>query len=181
MDVFDALDALESQIRESPWIPLANMRAVDREMVEGLLRAARRELERAGQEPSPVRPRDEVLNQAANEGRLLIETARAEARDTLRDDRIQRLRQQRYEEIVNGGRAQANQVIREAYGYSVERVSEIERRLDTLHTQVGEGLEAVQKTIKDAEKARRQRKKESSRKRSRERRRKIVGGITRHE
>ena len=181
MDVFDTLDAFESLIRESPWIPFANMHAVDREALEQLLRATRREIEHEQRQPSPVRSREEVLDQATNEGKLLLETARTEAREMLRDDRIQRRRQARYEEMVNGGREQANQMIREAYAYSVERMSEVERRLDSLHTQVGEGLDAVQKTIKAAEKARHQRKKEQSRKRSRERRRRIVGGITRHE
>jgi hypothetical protein len=138
--------------------------------MEELWRAARRELERAQQEPPPARPRDEALNQAAHEGRLLIEAARAEARETLRDDRIQALTRQRYEEIVDGGRQQANEVMREAYGYSVERMSAVERRLETLRKQVNEGLEVAQKTIKDAEKAQRQRKKEAARRRARKRR-----------
>ncbi len=170
MDVLDVLDALEQHVRGSPPVPLSDLRAVDGETVEELLRATRRGLERSQQEALSAQPRDILLNQAANEARLLIETARAEAREILRDDRIQARKRQRYEEIVGGGRQQANEVMRQAYGYSVERMSAVVRRLETLRKQVHEGLEIAQKTIKDAEKAQRQRRKETARKRARRRR-----------
>ncbi len=170
MDVFDTLDALEQHVKGSPSIPLSDLRAVDGEAIVGLLRATRRGLERSRQEPLSAQSRDALLDQAMSEARLLIETARAEARELLRDDRIQARKRQRYEEIVGGGRQQANEVMRQAYGYSVERMSAVARRLETLRKQVHEGLEIAQKTIKDAEKAQRQRRKETARKRARKRR-----------
>jgi uncharacterized iron-regulated protein len=173
MDVFDTLDALESQVRASPWIPFTDFRAVDREAIEQLLQIARTQLERAQREAAPVRSRDEVLGQAENEGRLIVEAARQEARETLSDDRIKTLSRQRFDEIVGEGKQQANQLIREAYAYTVERMTEIERSLEKLRSQVGEGRDAAQKTIKDAEKSLRQRKKEVSREKAKERRQKM--------
>jgi len=170
MDVFDTLDVLENHVRASPWIPFANRRAVDRDLMVQLLRAAREQVERARREPQPGGSRDEVLSLAQSEGRLIVETARQEAQETLRDDRISSLSRQQFDEIVGVGRQQANLLIREAYTYSVERMTEIERSLHKLRSQVGEGREAAQKTIKDAEKARRQRRKEISREKKKARR-----------
>ncbi len=173
MDVFDTLDALESHVRESLWIPFTNMRAVDRDMMAQLLRATREQIERAERESQPVRSRDEVLSQAEGEGRLIIETARQEAQETLSDDRIKSLSRERFDEIVGMGKRQANHMIREAYAYSVERMTEVERSMNKLRSQVGEGLEVAQKEIKDAEKAHHQRRKEIAREKKKERREQV--------
>jgi cell division septum initiation protein DivIVA len=173
MDVLDTLDALEDYIRESPWLPLAHVRVVDRDAIDQLLRVTRQEAERAQQAPPPVRSRDEVLGQAAYESKLIIETARRDALELLRDERIKALSRQRFDEIVGEGKQKANRLLREAYDYSVERMTAVERSLDTLHGEVETGLTVLQRTARDADRASRQRKKEASRARAKERRRKV--------
>jgi len=171
MDVFDTLDALENHVRASPWIPFTRLRAVDRGVIDQLLRTAREQMERAEQEPE--RSWDEVLSQAENEGRLIVEAARQEALEILSDDRIKSLSQQQFDEIVGVGRQQADQRMRAAYAYTVERMTAIERSLTQLRSQVGEGLEVTRRTTRVAERSLHQRQKEVSREKARERRQKI--------
>ncbi|HEY7356449.1 MAG TPA: hypothetical protein VH590_08275 [Ktedonobacterales bacterium] len=173
MDVFDTLEALENQVRESPWIPFTRLRAVDRSMIEQLLRVAREQMERAEPEPSPGIPREEALHQAENEARLIVEAGRQEAREILSDDRITSLRSRYQDEIVGEGRQQANQLMREAYTYAAERMAAIERSLKALRDQVGEGLDVAQKTSRGAEKNLRQRQRETSREKAKARRQKV--------
>ncbi len=173
MDVLDTLNALERSIRESPPIPFTQLRAVDGQRLDALLRSAREELERLQREPPSAPSRDEVLSQAANESKLIVEAARQEANELLSNDRIQSLSRQRYDEIVNEGKRQANQHIREAYAYTVERMTEIDRQLEKLNEQVESGGNLVQKTVKDAEKAQRHRGQEVARAAAKERRRKL--------
>jgi Fe2+ transport system protein B len=173
MDVLDTLNALERSIRESPPIPFTQLRAVDGQRLDALLRATRAELERLQREPPSVPSRDEVLSQAANESKLIVEAARQEANELLSNDRIQSLSRLRYDEIVNEGKRQANQHIREAYAYTVERMTEIDRKLEKLNEQVESGGNLVQKTVKDAEKAQRHRNQEVARATAKERRRKL--------
>lgn len=173
MDVLDTLDALERTIRESPPIPFTQLRAVDRELLDSLLRTTRQELERVQREPSSVPSRDEVLSQAANESQLIVEAARQEALELLSNDRVESLRRLRYDEIVNEGKQHASQRVREAYAYSVERMAKIDRQLVKLNEQVGSGVDLVQKTVKDAEKSLRHRDKEVARAKAKERRRKL--------
>ncbi len=173
MDIFDTLEVLEQQVRESPWIPFTQLRAVDVEQMLRLLREAREQLARAQQDPMTDAAREEVLSQAANEGRLIVESARHESQEMLSDDRVSSLRQQYFNEIVGEGRQRANQHMRAAYGYTTERMTEVERSLRALRDQVGEGREAAQKTTRDAEKNLRQSKKEVSREKARARRQRI--------
>ena len=173
MDVLDTLDALERSIREAPAIPFTQVRVVDRAQLDHLLRATRQELERIQREPPSVSSRDAVLSQAANESKLIVEAARQEANELLSNDHIQSLSRLRYDEIVNEGKHQANQRIREAYAYSVERMAEIDRQLAKLNGQVESGLDLVQKTVKDATKAQRHRDKGVARAEAKERRRKL--------
>lgn len=173
MDVFDTLDALENHVRASPWIPFTRLRAVDRDTIDQLLRTAREQMERAGPEPSPERSRDEMLSQAENEGRLIVEAARQEALEILSDDRIRSLSQRQFDAIVGVGRQQADQHMRAAYAYTVERMTAIERSLTHLRSQVGEGLEVTRKTTRVTERSLHQRQKEGSREKARERRQKI--------
>lgn len=171
MDVFDTLDALESHVRASPWIPFTRLRAVDRGVIDQLLRTAREQMERA--EPAPERSWDEVIGQAENEGKLIVEAARQEALEILSDDRIRSLSQQQFDEIVGEGQQQADQRMRAAYAYTVERMTAIERSLTQLRSQVGEGLEVARKTTRVTERSLHQRQKEVSREKARERRQKI--------
>jgi hypothetical protein len=173
MDVFDTLDALEQQVRESPWIPFTRLRAVDLNLIEQVLRVAREQLEQAQRESASGRSGEELLAQAAQEGRLIVEAARQEAQEILSDERITSLRQQYYDEIVGAGRQRADQRIREAYAYTAERMTAIERSLSTLRAQVGEGVAVAQRTTRDAEKNLRQRQKEVSREKARARRQRI--------
>ena len=173
MDVFDTLDALENQVRESPWIPFTRLRAVDLEMLEQLLRVAREQLERAQQAPSPGGARAELLNQAESEGRLIVEAARQEAREILSDDRINSQSRRYYDEIVGEGRKLANEHMRAAYAYTAERMTAIERNLGALRDQVSGGAKMAQQTTSEAEKNLRQRKKEASREKAKARRQKI--------
>ncbi|HEU5368676.1 MAG TPA: hypothetical protein VFU69_09435 [Ktedonobacterales bacterium] len=173
MDVFDTLDALETQVRESPWIPFTRLRAVDRGMIEQLLRVAREQMERAQQEPPPGVSRDEALRQAENEARLIVEAGRQEAREILSDDRITSLRSRYHDEIVGEGRQRANQLMREAYAYAAERMTAIERSLKELRDQIGEGRDVAQKTSRGAEKNLRQRQRETSREKAKARLQKI--------
>jgi hypothetical protein len=173
MDVLDTLNALERSIRESPTIPFTQLRAVDGQRLDALLRRARAECERLQREPPSAPSSDEVLNQAANESKLIVEAARQEANEVLSNDRIQSLSRLRYDEIVNEGKRQANQHIREAYAYTVERMAEIDRQLGKLNEQVESGVDLVQKTVKGAEKAQRQRNQEVARAAAKERRQKL--------
>jgi hypothetical protein len=173
MDVFDTLDALEDQVRGSPWVPFTRLRAVDRAAIDQLLRIARAQIERAQQEPVSGRSEDDVLRQAEQEGRLIVEAARQEAQDILNNEHISALSRQRFDEIVGAGQQQGSQHMREAYAYSAERMKAIERSLGTLRSQVEEGLVIAQKTTRNAEKNLRQREKEASREKARERRQKI--------
>jgi vacuolar-type H+-ATPase subunit H len=167
MDVLDVLNAIEFQIKESPSVPLANRRAVDRAVLLPLLAALRGEIERSQQTPAAPLSRDEVLKQAINEGRLLLEAARREADTLLREDRIKRLTRQRFDEIVDEGREQANKLMQDAYGYSAERLAEAEARLKKLSEQLATGLETLGKGLKETEKERHQRKREARRQRRR--------------
>lgn len=173
MDIFDTLEVLEQQVRESPWIPFTQLRAVDLDQMQQLLRVAREQLARAQQELMTDAAREELLSQAANEGKLIVESARQEAREMLSDDRINSLRQHYFDEIAGEGRQRANQHMRAAYGYTTERMTEIERSLRALRDQVGEGRETAQKTTRDAEKNLRQSRKEVSREKARARRQRI--------
>ncbi|HEY7348967.1 MAG TPA: hypothetical protein VH599_11710 [Ktedonobacterales bacterium] len=173
MDVFDTLDALESYVRESPWVPFTRLHAVDRSVIDELLRAAREQIERAQQEAALTSSHDELLSQAANEGRLIVEAARQEAREILSDDRIKTLSLQQFDEIVGEGQQQANQLMRGAYAYTAQHMTTIERSLDKLRAQVGEGLEIARRTTRNAEKSQRQRQKEFSREKARDRHQKI--------
>ena len=173
MDVLDTLNALERSIRESPPIPFTQLRAVDGQQLDALLRRTRAELERLQREPPSAPSRDEVLSQAANESKLIVEAARQEANELLSNDRIQSLSRQRYDEIVTRGKNQANQHIREAYAYTVERMAEIDRQLEKLNEQVESGGDLVQKTVKHAEKAQRHRSQEVARAAAKERRRRF--------
>lgn len=173
MDVIDSLDALEQYIRQSPTVPFTQLRAVDREQLQGLLGAARQEAERLQREPPRVPSRDALLNQAESEGTLLVEAARHEADETLRDDRIQLLSRQRFDEVAGEGKQKGDARIRAAYAYTVERMSAIDQQLARLNEQVGSSLELLQTTAKEAEKARHQRGKEVSRAQAKERRRKL--------
>jgi vacuolar-type H+-ATPase subunit H len=173
MDVLDTLDALEGQVRESPWIPFTRLRAVDLNTFEQLLRVAREQLERAQQESLPGVSRDEALRQAENEARLIIEAGRQEAREILSDDRITSLRTRYHDEIVGEGRQRANQHMREAYTYAAERMTAIESNLRELRDQIGGGLDVAQKTTRVAERNLRQRQKEVSREKAKARRQKI--------
>jgi hypothetical protein len=173
MDIFDTLEVLEQQVRESPWIPLTQLRAVDVEQVLRLLREVRAELDHAQREPLTDEVREDVLSQAAYEGKLIIEAARQESEELLSGDRISSQRQQYFDEIVGEGRQRANQHMRLAYGYTTERMTEVERSLRALREQVGEGRTVAQKTTKDAEKHLRQSKKEVSREKARTRRQRI--------
>lgn len=173
MDVLDTLDAFERSILDGPAIPFTQLRVVDRARLDDLLRATRQELERIQREPPSAPSRDEVLSQAANESKLIVEAARQEANELLSNDRIQSLSRLHYDEIVNEGKQHASQRIREAYAYSVERVTEIDRQLGKLNEQVGSGVNLVQKTVKDAEKSQRHRNKEVARAEAKERRRKL--------
>jgi vacuolar-type H+-ATPase subunit H len=173
MDVFDTLDALEDQVRESPWIPFTRMRAVDLDLLEQLLRLARDQIERAQQEPLAENARAELLTQAENEGRLIVETARQEAQEILSDERISSQSRRYYDEIVGEGRQRANEHMRAAYAYTAERMTAIERSLGALRDQVSGGVDMAQKTTSEAEKNLRQRKKEASREKARARRQKI--------
>jgi hypothetical protein len=173
MDIFDTLDGLQDHVQQSPWIPFTQLRVVDQDLMTQLLQVAREQLERAQQEPPSEKSREEMLSQAENEGKLLVEAARHEAQEVLSDDRISSLRQNYYDEIVGEGRQRANQRMREAYAYTVERMTAIERSLRALRTQVGEGLAGAQKTTRDAEKNLRQSKKEVSREKVRARRQKV--------
>lgn len=173
MDVLDTLNAFERSIQDSPAIPFTQLRAVDRARLDDLLRATRQELERIQREPPSAPSRDEVLSQAANESKLIVESARQEANELLSNDRIQSLSRLRYDEIVNAGEQRASQLIREAYAYSVERIAEIDRQLGKLNEQVRSGVDLVQKTVKDAEKSRSYRNKEVARAETKERRRKL--------
>ncbi|HEU5199842.1 MAG TPA: hypothetical protein VFU32_09405 [Ktedonobacterales bacterium] len=173
MDVLDTLNALERSIRESPAIPFTQLRAVDGQRLDVLLRRAREDFERLQREPPSVSSRDEVLSQAAHEGKLIVEAARQEANELLSNDRIQSLSRQRYDEIVNESKRQANQHIREAYAYTVERMTGIDRQLEKLSEQVESGGSLMQKTVKDAEKAQRHRNQEVARAAAKERRRKL--------
>ena len=170
MDIFDTLDALENQVRESPWIPFTRLRAVDLDQLDQLLRLAREQIEQA---PSPERTREEVLNQAENEGKLLIEAARQESQEILNPERVSSLSQRNYDEIVGEGRQRGGEHMRAAYAYSAERMVAIERSLSALRDQVSEGRGVAQKTTRDAEKNLRQRKKEASREKAKARRQKI--------
>lgn len=173
MDIFDTLEVLENHVRESPWIPFTQLRAVDVDLIRRLLLVAREQLERAQQEPSSEIVREEHLSQAAHEGKLIVEAARQESQEILGEDRIRSFRQNYYDEIVGEGRQRANQRMREAYEYAAERMSAIERRLSALRDQVSDGVEIAQKTTKEAEKNLRQSRKEVSRGKARERRQKI--------
>ena len=173
MDVLDALSAIESQILESPWIPLANRRAVDRSTLDRLILATRQEIERMQQTPPSGPRREEILSLATNESRLLLEEARRQADETLRDDRIKLLARQRFDEIVGEGKHQANLLIQNAYAYSAERISEMEQQLAQTRQQVGESLEILEKGIKATHKATRQRKKETAKTRKTQQRSKI--------
>lgn len=173
MDVLDTLDAFERSILNSPPIPFTQLRAVDRARLDDLLRATRQELERIQRDPPLAPSRDEVLSQAANESKLIVEAARQEANELLSNDRIQSLSRLRYDEIVNEGKQHASQLIKEAYAYSVERVAEIDRQLGKLNEQVGSSVDLVQKTVKDADKSRRHRNREVARAEAKERRRKL--------
>lgn len=173
MDVFDTLDALENHVCASPWIPFTRLRAVDRGVIDQLLRTAREQMERSEIEPAPERSWDEVLSQAENEGKLIVEAARHEALEILSDDRIRSLSQQQFDEIVGVGRQQADQRMRAAYAYTVERMTAIERSLTQLRSQVGEGLDVTRKTTRVTERSLHQRQKEVSREKARERRQKI--------
>ncbi|HLW00935.1 MAG TPA: hypothetical protein VKT82_19905 [Ktedonobacterales bacterium] len=171
MDVYDTLDALEDHVRESPWIPFTRLRAVDLDILEQLLRLAREQLEHA-QQPSPA-AQAELLNQAENEGRLIVEAARQQAREILGDDRVSAQRQRYYDEIVGEGRKLGNEHMRSAYAYTAERMTTIERRLSALRAQVSGGVEMAQKTTSEAEQNLRQRKKEVAREKAKARRQKI--------
>ena len=173
MDVLDTLAAFERSILDSPAIPFTQLRAVDRVQLDDLLRATRQELERIQREPPSAPSRDEVLSQAANESKLIVEAARQEANELLSNDRIQSLSGLRYDEIVNEGKQHASQLVREAYAYSVERIADIDRQLGKLNEQVESGVNLVQKTVKDAEKSQRHRNKEVARAEAKERRRKL--------
>lgn len=173
MDIFDTLEALEQQVRESPWIPFTQVRVVDVEQMLSLLREAREQLEHARQEPMTDVAREEVLSQAAYEGKLLIEAARQESEEMLSGDRISSLRQQYFDEIVGEGRQRGNQHMREAYAYTTERMMAVERSLRALRDQVSAGRATAEKTTRDAEKNLRQSKKEVSREKARARRQRI--------
>ncbi len=173
MDVFDALDALEDHVRESPWIPFTRLRAVDLDVLQRLLREAREQIERAQQEPPSESAQAELLNQAENEGRLIVEAARQEAQELLSGERIDSLSRRYYDEIVGEGRQRADQHMRDAYAYTTERMTAIERSLGALRDQVSGGVEMAQKTTRDAEKNLRQRQKEVSREKAKARRQKI--------
>ncbi len=173
MSVLDTLDALERSLRESPWIPFTQVKAVKQEQIDQLLQATRQELERVQRERPTVPSREEVLSQAANERKLILEAARQEANEMLRDDRIKSLSRRRFDEIVGAGKQRGDVLIRDAYAYAVERMSHMEQELSRLNEQVGTGLELVQKTTKEAEKSRRQRGKQVARAQAKERRRKL--------
>ncbi len=173
MDVLDTLDALERYVLQSPLIPFTQLCVLDREQMDRLLQATRQELERMQREQPSVPSPDELLSQAANESKLIVESARQEANELLRDDRIKILSRQTFDEIVGAGKQKGNQLIQEAYAYSTERLSEIDRQLSKLNEQVSVGVTLAQKTAKDAEKARQQREKAYSRTQAKKRRQKI--------
>jgi hypothetical protein len=173
MDVFNTLDALEDHVRESPWIPFTRLRAVDLDLLEQLLRVAREQLASVLQEPPPENVRAELLNQAENEGRLIVEAARQEAQEILNDERISSQSRRHYEEIVGEGRQRGNEHMRAAYTYTAERMAAIERSLGALRNQVSAGVEMAQKTTREAEKNLRQRQQEPPREKTKTRRQKI--------
>jgi hypothetical protein len=173
MSVLDTLDALERSVRESPWIPFTQLKAMKQEEIDQLLQATRQELERVRREHPPVPSRDEVLNQAANERKLILEAARQEANELLREDRIELLSRRRFDEVIGAGRQRGNSLVRDAYAYAVERMSQMERELSRLNGQVSDGVGLVQRTVKEAEKSQRQRGKQVARAQAKERRRKL--------
>jgi uncharacterized protein YukE len=164
-DALDVLDALEIQIKKSPRIPFSNLRAVERTMLESLVALAREEVERSQQQPFPLFNRDEVLAQAESERRFLIENARHEADELLREERIKVFTRRRFDAIVEQGHEQARRIIKEANGYGAERFAEAEERLNKLSRYLREEVQTLKQGIKEVEKSHRQRKREEARKR----------------
>ncbi len=163
-DALDVLDALEREVKESPRVPASNLRAVDRITLGNLLALARDELARQ-QGTSLALNRDEVLAQAENERRFLLEHARHEADELLREERIKVFTRQRFDAIVDEGRQEAQRVRQEANGYSAGRLAEAESSLEKLRRQVERALEGLKKDIKDGEKSHQQRKRDETRQR----------------
>lgn len=162
-DALDVLDAIEIQVKESPRVPASRLRAVDRTTLESLVALAREELTRGQQLPRSALSRDEVLAQAESESRLLIENARHEADELLREERIKVFTRRRFDQIVEEGRERAQRLRQEANYYSAGRLDEAERRLHKLNQQVAAGLEALKNGIKEMEKSHRQRKRDEAR------------------
>jgi hypothetical protein len=164
-DVLDAFDVFEMEVKASPRVSVSGLRAVDRMRLESLLALARAELERGQQQPRPPMNWDEALAQAEHERRLLLENAREEANELLREERIKTFTRRRFDQIVEEGQQQAQRIMRDASGSSAERLAEAEDRLNRLHKQVRAGLEILKKGIKESEKSHRQRKREEAKQR----------------
>jgi hypothetical protein len=166
-DALDVLDALEREVKESPLIPASSLRAVDRITLWNLLALARDELARGQQGTSLPLNWDEALAQAENERRFLLENARHEADELLREERIKVFTRQRFDAIVEQGQEEAQRVRQEANGYSAGRLAEAERSLEKLRQQVERALEGLKKDMKDSEKSHQQRKRDEAKQQKR--------------
>jgi len=173
MDLFDRLDALERTVRESPSILFTQLKALNREEFDRLLLAARQEVERVRRERPALPSRDEVLRQTESESQAILEVARQKANEVLRQDRIRSLSRQHANAVLSEGKQRAASLIRDAYAYTLERLSRIDGQLSRLNEQVAASLGIVKQTARTAREARRQREKQAARYQARERRRKL--------
>ncbi len=162
-DALDVLDAIEIQVKESPRVPVSHLRAVDRTTLENLVALAREELARGQELPRSALSREGVLAQVEGESRFLIENARHEADELLREERIRVFTRRRFDQIVEEGRERAQRTRQEAYSYGAGRLDEAEKRLHRLSQQVAAGLETLKDSIKEIEKGHQQRKRDEAR------------------
>jgi hypothetical protein len=141
--VQDVLDEIEAELTASPAVPVAGQVALNPERMAALtarLRTAVAEARERASEPAAVQAE---LRQAEAQAALILEDARRKAEMLLDGQRVQKLREERVQEIISESRQRGQVLVAQAYEVGRQRMEVVAQRAEEARRLVAQAGDVV--------------------------------------
>ena len=148
MDILHLVDRLEELFNQSRSIPLTRQVVVDEDRMLDLVDQMRVSIpEEVKKAQQILAQRDRILAQSQEEANRTVSLAREKSDQMMEKDAVVQAANSRAEQIIARARAEADGIRDEADRNVVERLATLQRELERILNQVGNGIATAERDI----------------------------------